>query len=233
MAEEQDRQDDLNALEAALAALTPRSDGLNRDRLMFLAGQASAAERNGGSAGGVESGTRLRHWSLPAAFVAMTGVAACLLVALVARPPLVVERVVERIVEVPAAPTGARLALEQRRDRDTLIAETQAPAPRRFVEQPSVWFALLLATFARDPSAALSSADASSYLRLRDRAFSQGLEGWTTPAAVAAVEVPVSSRSRPASQRELLDELLEKAEADRGADPAVSPESTSHPGVKS
>ena len=34
-------RDELSELEAALAALVPRAERLNRDRLMFLAGQAS------------------------------------------------------------------------------------------------------------------------------------------------------------------------------------------------
>ncbi len=47
MAKEQDWHDDLKAFEAALAALTPRSDRLDRERLMFMAGQASAGSREG------------------------------------------------------------------------------------------------------------------------------------------------------------------------------------------
>ena len=163
----------------------------------------------------------------------MTGIAAGLLVAILARPPRVVERVVERIVEVPAAPTGPAFAHEKRRDRDTPSADALAPAPGRFVERPGDWIAVFLAAMEGNPSGSLSSADGSSYLRLRDRAFSQGLDGWPTMAAVAAAEARASSRSRPASQRELLDELLEKSEADRAARPGFSPASNSHPGVKS
>jgi hypothetical protein len=37
--------DDLAAIEAALCSLTPASSGIDRDRLMFLAGRASARRR--------------------------------------------------------------------------------------------------------------------------------------------------------------------------------------------
>ena len=136
MAREQDRQDDLNAFEAALAALTPRSDRLNRDRLMFLAGQASHRD------------TRPRRGSWPAAFVAMTTVAAGLLVALVARPPQVVERVVERVVEVqvPAAARDAALADMNRRDRSATRDDTLPAAPRRLTEPPRNWTAFLFSS---------------------------------------------------------------------------------------
>ena len=42
MAHQSDEDNRLRAFEAALASLTPRGDRLARDRLMFLAGQASA-----------------------------------------------------------------------------------------------------------------------------------------------------------------------------------------------
>src|SRR5271157_3559894 len=86
---------DLSELEAALAALVPRADRLNRDRLMFLAGQASVEAKISQSQA---IGQRSAGWAWPAAFVTMTGIAASLLVVLAIRPaPQVTERVVERI----------------------------------------------------------------------------------------------------------------------------------------
>ena len=68
----------LGALEAQLATLRPREDRLDRERLMFLAGQASvAAARQPLSAG--------RRWAWPVSFGAMTTAAAVLLV-LTVRP---------------------------------------------------------------------------------------------------------------------------------------------------
>jgi len=93
MSQEENQPEDLKALEAALAALVPRGDRLDRDRLMFLAGQAAGSQPRAA-----------RHrWAWPAAFSAMTAAAASLLVIVAARPgPQIVERIVE--VPVPAAP---------------------------------------------------------------------------------------------------------------------------------
>ena len=84
---------DLKATEAQLAMLAPRNDRLDREKLIFLAGQASVATSNqrGGRSGG---------WAWPASLAAMTTAAAALLAMLLVRPsPQIVERV--RIVEVP------------------------------------------------------------------------------------------------------------------------------------
>src|SRR5882672_8018547 len=81
---------DLQALEARLAALRPREDRLSRERLMFLAGQASVGQR--GLAHFAKSpeqnapvtlSGRRRPWAWPAAFSGMTAAAAALLVVVV------------------------------------------------------------------------------------------------------------------------------------------------------
>ena len=71
---------ELQALEAAWAQLQPRTAQIDRDRLLFLAGQASVT-------GDGSHSTRVRflRWYWPASSVAMTGVAAALLCALVLR----------------------------------------------------------------------------------------------------------------------------------------------------
>jgi hypothetical protein len=66
---------ELKAIEAELAALTPQEARIDRARLLFAAGQASARRRAGRAA---------RVWA--AAFSAMTVVAASLLFALLVRP---------------------------------------------------------------------------------------------------------------------------------------------------
>jgi hypothetical protein len=60
------------ALEARLAELRPREDRLDRDRLMFLAGQASVD-------GGKAQTSAGRRWAWPASFAGMSAVAAALL----------------------------------------------------------------------------------------------------------------------------------------------------------
>lgn len=79
----------LERFAAELAALSPRAR-LDRDRLMYRAGQASAAMPT--------YGRDARRWAWPAAFGSMTAVAASLLLLLALRPS---PRVVERIVRVP------------------------------------------------------------------------------------------------------------------------------------
>ena len=90
---------ELKAFEAELAALVPRDDGLDHDRLMFLAGQASV---------GKPPATGLA-W--PAAFGGMTLVATTLAVLLLLRPA---PEVIERIWPLPSS---ARL--ERRESRIT------------------------------------------------------------------------------------------------------------------
>lgn len=105
MENQQHAHGDLNAFEAALAGLTPRAR-LDRDRLMFLAGQAAAVSPAPAPDGAQSSG---RHgW--PAAFAAMTAIAAGLLLALLVRLPPGNEGLVER----PARPDSGPAAATQR-----------------------------------------------------------------------------------------------------------------------
>ncbi len=91
MSEDQRQFDELTPFEAALAGLVPRVEGFDRERLIFLAGRAAALRDCGAGvspacriAGGTPA-PRLR-WAWPAAFSAMTAVAAALLVMLCTRP---------------------------------------------------------------------------------------------------------------------------------------------------
>ncbi len=70
MSAQENRCEGMRPFETALAALAPRVEGFDRERLIFLAGRAAA----------------LRGWRWPAAFSAMTAVAAALLVMLCIRP---------------------------------------------------------------------------------------------------------------------------------------------------
>jgi hypothetical protein len=75
-----ERSPQLQALEAQLAALRPREDRLDRERLMFLAGQASV---------GGATRPRLhepRRWAWPASLGALTGAAAAAIAMLLVRP---------------------------------------------------------------------------------------------------------------------------------------------------
>lgn len=87
---------ELNELEGALAALKPRAGQFNRDRMMFLAGQAAAAEHERRS-------RRKGRWARLSAAAAAMAFAAGLGAALspFARPPR------ERIVYLRAESDGA------------------------------------------------------------------------------------------------------------------------------
>lgn len=86
-------------VEQALKQFQPRPVNLDRERLMFLAGQAAAVSA---ASGGTEQN---RKWFWPSATLAMSTVAACLLVALalqMSRPPVVREIVREAPVPAPS-----------------------------------------------------------------------------------------------------------------------------------
>ena len=106
---------DRNELEAALGALVPRAERLNREHIMFLAGQASVASNSRPAAPPGTIGPQCRAgWAWPAAFAMMTGVAASLLVVLAIRPaPQVTERIVERIITAPEAPQEPAAAIAE------------------------------------------------------------------------------------------------------------------------
>lgn len=120
---------ELKAFEARLAALSPRDDRLNRERLMFLAGHASAEAAFAGP--GLPSRAREMAW--PAAFTAMTAIAATLLVMLVARP------VVNKMPAVHVADGGrrapvARPSIAEPTDFNTSVLST-GDARRHDIEQ--------------------------------------------------------------------------------------------------
>ncbi|HMF13070.1 MAG TPA: hypothetical protein VKE94_12220 [Gemmataceae bacterium] len=73
-------QSEMTPLETALAALDPRPAALDRDRLMYLAGQRSAARR---------------RWALPCVSAALASAATLLVVLLLYRPET-------QFVKVPA-----------------------------------------------------------------------------------------------------------------------------------
>lgn len=137
-----ERSPQLQALEAQLAALRPREDRLDRERLMYLAGQASV--------GGVVA-PRLhepRRWAWPASLGALAGAAAAAVAILLARPVPTTDVVsatppVPRQVDVVVEPPGgdwargvaADLTVLRDLNGDRLLTAGMAlrPAPRVLV----------------------------------------------------------------------------------------------------
>jgi hypothetical protein len=159
--------------EVELTALTPRSAQFDRDRLMFLAGQASVRVTDGGRP--------QRRWPWPAAFSAMTAVAAGLLVMMLARPE---PQVVQRIVRVPMPPRA-----------DTAATAASSALPE------------LLPTARRKETESgrqMPNAPPAAYLELRDRVLALGWDSWSTPASSSGD----GGEPPPASNRELLNYLL-------------------------
>ncbi len=207
MSHEENRPEDLKALEAALAALVPRGDRLDRDRLMFLAGQTAASQPGAALS---------RRWAWPAAFSAMTAVAASLLAVLVVRPgPQIVERILEVPVESPpgnsqgAAHPGSLLAGE----KSGYSLPEFAPGKR------SNGTAL-----AHGPLAMLRSPEISGRLDgMPDAAWLDEVLAPSAGSRNAAPQGPVSQPSpeTPVPYGELRERLLERPAGSPAAAPAV------------
>lgn len=97
---DEDLSPGVKAFEAELASLLPRTDRLDRDELLFRAGEISGAAK-------AVRASRRRSVAWPGALAAMTTVAASLLVMLLVRPePPIIERI--RVVEAPAVERSLR-----------------------------------------------------------------------------------------------------------------------------
>jgi hypothetical protein len=113
---EQPIDPELIAVAGALAHLKPRPAALDRDNLMFRAGQASAP----------------RGWKWPLATALATVVAVGLGFALLVRPqPAVVEHTVYVKVQVPAPETPVPQSQPQPRPPDTAALVSHEPEPPR------------------------------------------------------------------------------------------------------
>ena len=186
MSRETDTPQELKAVESGLASLAPTTLRLDRDRLMYLAGQAAAAHD---APAGLAS---RRAWIWPAASAGVGAVSAALLVLLVARPA---PRVVERIVYVPATHAAAADAAQQPgADGASLPRHSAAPSPGAVAPRRTFgggWMGL--AAPSRRPE----------YLSLRDQVLAFGVDVWQKP--------PASGGAQPnqPTYREALDRLLD------------------------
>jgi len=203
----------MSELESALAALVPRMEGLNRDRLMFLAGQASVEPKIAQPAVGQVANLpsrrqigslphswprRSTRWGWPAAFAAMTGLAASLLVALAIRPaPPVIERIVARTVNVPAAAPEPVPAVAGNRVDPSAVVESSAKA----AVFPD-WLAWLFI-----PQSDANAKHELTYPEFRNQALAHGLESWKLQAFASAA--PGRIQDEPVLDRERLNRWLE------------------------
>jgi hypothetical protein len=171
--EQENRLPGLTDFEAALAQLAPRIEGFDRERLMFLAGQAAVLRDR---AAGRSWKTR---WAWPAAFSAMTAVAASLLLLLCLRSESTVATRDSEPNDVGQNSAG-----------NGATGGTPAAAREVIEHSPACG----------DP------ASADSYAELRERILRQGDEAFRPrpPAFVAATTVAEG----PLPYHVLLDRLL-------------------------
>lgn len=200
---------ELKAVEAELADLCPRDDRLDRERLIFRAGQASVAGRRGPTAA----------WAWPASLAGMTAVAATLLVMLLARPePSVVERI--RIVKMPVEPKGSAAPKDESPSAPHRVAskpgEPTASPPEDDPNWPSY------------PGWASLRTRASDLERL-DRMLAQDADPWARPMQASVTGAPPNDTILP--YHEWLKSLFD--DQPRASLPGEWPNTQSSPGASS
>ena len=152
--------DSLTPIEQALAGFTPSAPRLDRDRLMFLAGQASAEGREseiGSRKADVHPPSNAGAWLWPASTAVLTATSLALLIALVARPapqPQIVY--LDRLSITETGDATKQPASPAARDS---VAETALPGPAP-----------------RLAAARLPAIPEDNYLRSRDVALRLGLD---------------------------------------------------------
>jgi hypothetical protein len=191
---------DLKALEAELAMLEPRGDRLDRERLIFLAGQESAKRSTAVRPVGVA------RWAWPAAFAGMTAVAASLLMMLLTRPePNVAERppAEELPLEAPESDTFPDA------EAPSSDADVRPPTPsgRRPYQRPfEVAWLPYRADRRADPEWSRFGSRAE-YIEVFERMLAQGVNPWgrTVPARFPKTEPPAG----PVPYRKWLNRWLD------------------------
>lgn len=205
---------ELKAIEADLATLAPRNDRLNRERLLFLAGQASVRDTV------VYQKARVHGWIWPAAFAAMTTVAAALFVMLLAQPGTAL---VERIVYVPSRPSPANAPDGTNADHDV-----EQRGESEYVQSVSSGDAFSYGQATKQPSRRGSLPAGGPQFRLFDHLYAEVSHAQLRQGIPSNdADQPVS---RPVLSRRSLTELLEESAA---ADAPSDWPTHQNPGAKS
>ncbi|MCC6127026.1 MAG: hypothetical protein IT426_18865 [Pirellulales bacterium] len=226
----------LKAFEAALASLVPRADRLDRDRLMFLAGQQSRtgfqpvenagamptlavgmSETSGKSQhahGRRGHGTPASRWAWPAAFTAMTAVAVALAILLAIRPagPIAGPDGTSIVANANDTKRMTPNAHSQNQDLPPASIDSEQDYTARF-QPPSPWITFIQSFgSAADPANAIDSdlptsgTAPFSYPQMRDRILRYGLDSWQVAQTVPG-HFPANFHE-PSTRRELLKEYL-------------------------
>jgi hypothetical protein len=194
----EEKQDELKSFEAALAALMPRTDRLDRERLMFLAGQQSALAEHTLSitAGQSSSGTQSkRTWAWPAAFAGMSAVAAALFVLLIFKPSM---SGVENIVRISAPQAAPEAAAQEMTD-----SSDNADRPRGY----SKYFNLAFLSGMNNSKTNRAGSQYSNAALLR-QILAKGVDSWQ-PMETGDIDGK-SIITRPLTNRELMNQLIDQ-----------------------
>jgi hypothetical protein len=192
----EEKRDELKSFEAALAALMPRTDRLDRERLMFLAGQQSVLPSTFGRGAGGEG--KKRFWAWPAAFAGMSVVAATLFVMLISRPG---SGGVENVVR-----TSAPQAVPEDAVQEITDTSDYAEPPRKYISYFDLAF--LSGGENRKNSEAESPYPNASLLR---QILAKGVDSWK-PSEMGHIDGETIN-TRPLTNRELMKQLLDQGEA--------------------
>jgi hypothetical protein len=192
----EEKQDELKSFEAALAALVPRTDRLDRERLMFLAGQQSMTGKKVRLPDTMLRSQSKRTWAWPAAFSGMSVVAATLLVMLISRPG---SRNIENIANY-TAPQSAPAT----ESNETTDSSDYADRSSEYL----TYFALAFLSGTDNRKIKGAESQYSNAVLLR-QILAKGVDSWK-PSETGHIDgKPINTR--PLTNRELMNQLLDQA----------------------
>jgi len=195
--------ENLNPLEQALAALRPRSSEIDRDRLLFLAGRASAEEANR---------TRPpRRWLWPASTALSSAAALVLLALLTLRPAGDGNRDIRR-AELAGPPHESAAAANS--PRDDRRAPVASDAGQNVSNEPAEPGARSVARSSR-ALPRVEFGEEAPYLRMRSYVLAHGVEALLAREPSGRLRESHPRNERPQTRQELLDNLLENGRPDR------------------
>jgi hypothetical protein len=228
MSDKRQLREEMSEFERDLQSLSPRPSGVDRDRLMFLAGQASAtADRENGTAVASSRRRNARFWQTATAVLSLTTIG--LATALWQQPaPQVVERIVYLPLPVPdeqtapvidtpaavAAPLEAQRSVAQHAGASNDATASTPPASeshglRQNVLPPeNVAMPRLFSSSQGNRDGAFKDAPAVSsphYLHLRQQVLEHGLDALPESRIVESTALA----SAPLTRQEMLAQLLE------------------------